>query len=671
VQKGISVIGSNFIYTYMFRLHLFLFLSIQLFSLHSHAQVGLNSEEEQKKSAHALFVSGQYGKAAPLYAQLISNHPEDTGYNYYYGVSLLLSSKNKNEAEKQLEIAAAFKGSPSLVYYYLGKAYHLNYDFDKAVAAFEYFKKIAKPSEYKDLNVDLLLIMCNNAKKFDFSGSNSAIVSMNETDEEMFSSLYNFNKNSGKFLAIPEKFIKGKSSKEKFDKYVYFSPTGKTLIFSGPGKSNSTEIFISKRKSGNEWGDPEPVKFESVIPGDKINPTISEDGKIIYFGWNSAKSIGGFDIFQSSFISETGKWSEPENMGTPANSPDDDYYYLPSREEGIAFLCSKRNCDEGKINVISIKLDEKKILTPVEQTSINADNNKPEITFITLKSIPPSHEIKISVANIPFHLERNEKKSNAFSLKEIIANEERENKIGENNTDSDNMKETVASQIKTKSITVKGVFYSLDKPLSMNAEVIAVNIGNPDKKYYAETNPKTGEYVLHLLQEGNYKFSVEKEGYTNLEQTVKVEKENCSEIKQQIIIDKNKKGEEHFAVMSVNAKNQDPKSDKIFSSKEANANSSAKNFSHDSLTFKIQIGAFLLKPVEEVFKKFEDAGITDVTFITKENGMHVFYTGDTNDFFTALTKRKEVIEKGFGDAFIAAFLGSTPVSVEDALLSYK
>lgn len=48
------------------------------------------------------------------------------------------------------------------------------------------------------------------------------------------------------------------------------------------------------------------------------------DGVTLYFSSQGHGSMGGFDIFKSSYVD--GKWSAPVNLGYPINGPDDDVF---------------------------------------------------------------------------------------------------------------------------------------------------------------------------------------------------------------------------------------------------------------------------------------------------------------------------------------------------------
>jgi tetratricopeptide (TPR) repeat protein len=114
-------------------------------------------------------------------------------------------------------------------------------------------------------------------------------------------------------------------SKENF---ASFSPTGDTIIFSSnkPGGAGGYDLFMSKRTTTG-WSEAVNLGDELNTPFDEIAPTISRDGKRLYFSSKGHDNMGGYDIFVSHFIN--GKWSKPINLRYPFNTTDDDVFYFP------------------------------------------------------------------------------------------------------------------------------------------------------------------------------------------------------------------------------------------------------------------------------------------------------------------------------------------------------
>jgi len=127
-----------------------LFIIINLLLINDLKAQQFKSEEELRKEAERLFEDDDFTKAYPLYAQLVSNHGTDPDLNYHLGVCMLYSEPNKKKCFSYLKLAANHpKDAPKDALFYLGKAYHINYQFDEALNYYEHYKKIGSTAKKK------------------------------------------------------------------------------------------------------------------------------------------------------------------------------------------------------------------------------------------------------------------------------------------------------------------------------------------------------------------------------------------------------------------------------------------------------------------------------------------------------------------------------------------
>jgi len=156
----------------------------------------------------------------------------------------------------------------------------------------------------------------------------------------------------------------------------------KTLFFVSdkPGGYGAHDIYIAHwDDEKQEWG-----KAENVGP--TLNTEFEEkgvffhpDNKTLYFSSEGHKTMGGLDIFKSEYNAETGEWSEPENIGAPINTPDDDVYFVVSGNERYAYYSSFRADGYGEKDIYKITfLGPKKdpLLAAVEMSNNNLNTTK-------------------------------------------------------------------------------------------------------------------------------------------------------------------------------------------------------------------------------------------------------------------------------------------------------
>ena len=96
-----------------------------------------------------------------------------------------------------------------------------------------------------------------------------------------------------------------------------------------PGGQGGKDIWRAA-KSGGSYENPENLGEIINTPGDEMFPFVRDNGEL-YFASNYHPGMGGFDIFKA-LEDEDGNWTL-ENMGSPINSPADDF--------GIAYVAGE------------------------------------------------------------------------------------------------------------------------------------------------------------------------------------------------------------------------------------------------------------------------------------------------------------------------------------------
>ncbi|MFM8738891.1 MAG: OmpA family protein, partial [Cytophagales bacterium] len=139
---------------------------------------------------------------------------------------------------------------------------------------------------------------------------------------------------------------------------VSVTADGDLLYFASerPGGYGGSDIYVCSKDSRGEWS-----KVKNLGP--TINTEFDEDGpfidysqKTLYFSSKGRKGMGGFDIFKSSLLnSDKNEWSEPENMGYPINSPDDDIYFSGTKDGKHWYYSSVREDGLGYSDIYTIK----------------------------------------------------------------------------------------------------------------------------------------------------------------------------------------------------------------------------------------------------------------------------------------------------------------------------
>ncbi len=98
------------------------------------------------------------------------------------------------------------------------------------------------------------------------------------------------------------------------------SQDGKYLFFTGcnrPDGRGRCDIYIAQKR-GDDWGKPFDLSEPINTSGWESQPSISADGRTLYFVSNKKGGYGGYDIWKSTLTAKG--WGEPENMGPNINT---------------------------------------------------------------------------------------------------------------------------------------------------------------------------------------------------------------------------------------------------------------------------------------------------------------------------------------------------------------
>ena len=239
-----------------------------------------------------------------------------------------------------------------------------------------------------------------------------------------------------------------------------YSPDGRSIYFVSDkpeGGFGKHDIYISHLDDKGKWGDAENL-------GNVINTAYEEeavfmhpDGKTLYFSSQGHKSMGGYDIFKSVLNVETGLWSEPENLGYPVNTTDDDVFFVISASGKHGYYTSMNKDSRGLRDIYMITF-----LGPEKPMVLNNEDN-------LLASV-------------------------AAPVKETVI--------------------APVVQVKDAQLTIlKGVITDALTTRVLEAEIEIVD--NEANKVIAtfKSNSATGKYLVSLPAGKNYGIAVKKEGY--------------------------------------------------------------------------------------------------------------------------------------------------------------
>ena len=142
----------------------------------------------------------------------------------------------------------------------------------------------------------------------------------------------------------------------KHEPSIYVSADEKMMIVTSDrqGGEGGRDLWFTTKDDNGDWKDLENMGTVINSSFDEDAPFLLEDGKTMFFSSNGHSTMGGFDVFKTTFVN--GKWTEPVNLGSPINTPGDDIYYIQDAEGILAYYSSDQAGGYGDMDIYSIQL---------------------------------------------------------------------------------------------------------------------------------------------------------------------------------------------------------------------------------------------------------------------------------------------------------------------------
>jgi outer membrane protein OmpA-like peptidoglycan-associated protein/tetratricopeptide (TPR) repeat protein len=127
------------------------------------------------------------------------------------------------------------------------------------------------------------------------------------------------------------------------------SPDGKTLYFSSNRKNGKgkKDIWKSEKQADGKWSKPVNLGDSINTSENEVAPFIHMDNKTLYFSSDGWTGMGNLDLFKSRKKDGQG-WSEPINLGYPINTHKSEFGMIVNSVGSKAFFASTRKEGMGK-----------------------------------------------------------------------------------------------------------------------------------------------------------------------------------------------------------------------------------------------------------------------------------------------------------------------------------
>lgn len=150
-----------------------------------------------------------------------------------------------------------------------------------------------------------------------------------------------------------------KINTDQWESQPSLSPDGKDLYFASrkPGGYGGIDIYVSHLQANGYFSEPENAGPNVNTPGDDQCPFIHADNQTLYFTSNHWPGYGDDDLF---FVRKQpdGSWSQPVNLGYPVNTIDKEGTLFIAADGKTAYYASDRSDSKGGLDIYSFELRE-------------------------------------------------------------------------------------------------------------------------------------------------------------------------------------------------------------------------------------------------------------------------------------------------------------------------
>ncbi len=415
MKKTVIWLKMNFAnYNFLIRI---LFLVI-IFPGNVFCQKMVPSPQDLFTEANEYMLAGDYQEALPVLLSLQAKGYTGASISYKIGECYLNGKGLKTRAipylkEASQNVSYSYAGSlldeaiaPVKTLLYLGIAYRLSYDFDKAISSFGDYQHAMKAEDTASRSlVQFHIDRCHNAKELMAAPARFSCDTLPDFINTVFS---NFNP----VITADEKHLFYMDQLKFYDAVMHSSQTdtawhapenltpavrsdgdhlvtdisanGTLMLLTEYDAYLSGEIFSSEFKNG-QWS--EMLRLNSHI-NTRFNEThasLSPDGYTLYFTSDRQGGFGGMDIYISRRNLQ-GDWGAAVNAGPLINTPFNEETPFVSGDGKTLFLSSQGHYNMGGYDIFLCSADENGGWLPPFNIGYPLNTTDDDLFFFPVKS---------------------------------------------------------------------------------------------------------------------------------------------------------------------------------------------------------------------------------------------------------------------------------------------
>ncbi len=387
----------------------------------------INTNAQQREIAlKEYFADAEFFLAQEYYTDALHDYLEvyNRGYqnnaniNYRIGICYLNIPGQKDKSIDYLlkavpqvslkykESTLKEKSSPIDAYLYLGNAYRINNELEKAIEAYGEYKNLL-PLGNEELRqyAQKQIEACQTAKDFIshplsiqkynlnepingnsanykavISGDGNTIVYMNKLP--FYDALYYSTKQADGNWSAPRNITPEIMSDG--NQYVSgISYDGKMILLTKEDDFNS-DIYKSRLEEGR-WIKSEPLSQKINTRFWESHASLSSDGKTLYFASNKNGGYGSTDIYKST-LDLNGVWGDPVNLGEVINTALNEDTPFITENGKLMFFSSQGHKGMGGYDIFVTRLNENNEWTEPENLMYPLNSTDDDLFYFPWKN---------------------------------------------------------------------------------------------------------------------------------------------------------------------------------------------------------------------------------------------------------------------------------------------
>jgi outer membrane protein OmpA-like peptidoglycan-associated protein/tetratricopeptide (TPR) repeat protein len=318
-------------------------------------------------------------EATKWFAKLVEEKQDAETYFKY--AQMLKAEGNYPEADKQMQQFASMKPNDSRAKAFLANANYLP-SINEQTKLFAVTK-----SDVSSDKADFGAVLAND-NTFYFTSARNDSRKTYGLNEEPYLDLYKATFNENKTLS--EATTVDDLNTKWHDGPATISADGNTMYFASESFNESKgfekdkmeyqtlkkgKIYLYKAtKEGDSWLNKKVLPFNDKTYSVR-NPSISKDGKTLYFSSNMPGGLGGEDIWKVSVDGDT--YGAPENLGESVNTEGNDSFPFITDNDVLYFSSDARQ-GLGGLDVFYIDLNKEE---PAKNVGLPVNSEKDDFSF--------------------------------------------------------------------------------------------------------------------------------------------------------------------------------------------------------------------------------------------------------------------------------------------------